>query len=456
MNKALYKILLVDDDRFVLDMLVDLFHDEYTTFTATTGNEAIEVVRDNPDIAAVVMDIKMSGIDGITAARRIREFNPDIRIIFHTGYPGDYDEDEISEQEHPFDYIEKGDSISKLTRSVYNAVESYHLLKDNRSMTEYARSMYKLIGKSEVMQNVYQRIRKVAPSDNKVMIFGETGTGKERVARAIHSNSPRRDKRMAVLSCHQKPHDLVEAELFGHVRGTFTNAYETREGLFEYANGGTVFLDEIGDLDITTQANLLRVLESGEFCKVGSPEIKHTNVRILCATHKDLEKLVKEGKFREDLYYRLKGIIITLPPLRERREDIPLLVEKFIDQFTIERSRPPKVFEQEVINFLINHDWPGNVRQLEDMVESLIDLTDSDIVFIEDVHDYFNCTQNVNNHNNGDRKSLRLRVDEFRRNCIIETLEETRGNVTKAARLLQIDRANLKKLLDRYKLNSGK
>jgi len=314
MNNNAPKILLVDDDRFVLDMLEDLFQDDYQIFMAASGWEAVDVVKDNPDIATVVMDIKMSGMDGITAARQIKEINHDIRIIFHTGYPGDYDEDEISEQEHPFDYIEKGDSISKLTRSVNNAMESYCLLKDNHSMVEYAESMYDMIGKSEAMQIVYQRIRKVAAGDHKVMIFGETGTGKEKVAKAIHNNSPRRENRCAVLSCHQKPLELVESELFGHVRGTFTGAYETRMGLFEYANSGTIFLDEIGDLDITTQANLLRVLECGEYCKVGSPEIRKTDVRVLCATHKDLALLVKRGKFREDLYYRLKGIIITLPP----------------------------------------------------------------------------------------------------------------------------------------------
>jgi transcriptional regulator with GAF, ATPase, and Fis domain len=276
------------------------------------------------------------------------------------------------------------------------------------------------------------------------------------VAKAIHNNSPRRENRIAVLSCHQKPHDLVEAELFGHVRGTFTGAYETRTGLFEYADGGTIFLDEIGDLDITTQANLLRVLECGEYCKVGSPEIRKTDVRVLCATHKNLAQLVKEGKFREDLYFRLKGIIITLPPLRERREDIPLLVEKFKDQLTIEKGLPPKIFEQQSINFMISYDWPGNVRQLQDTVESSIILADSDIIFLEDVLATFDEPCENNGYSNNDHKSLAERVFDFRGNCIIEALHETQNNVTHAARLLKMDRANLRKLIDRHKINLGK
>ena len=450
------KILLVDDDRPVLDTLEDLFRDDFRTLMATSGKGAIDVVRDNPDIAAVVMDIKMTGMDGITAAREIKDLCPDARIIFHTGFPGDYDEDEISERERPFDYIEKGESVAKLTRSVNNAVESYNLLKDNQSMVAYAESMYDMIGKSESMQAVYQRIRKVAPGDFKVMIFGETGTGKEKVAKAIHNNSPRREKPLAVLSCHQKPHELVEAELFGHVRGTFTGAYETRMGLFEYANEGTIFLDEIGDLDITTQANLLRVLESGEYCKVGSPEIRKTDVRVLCATHKDLAQLVAKGKFRHDLYFRLKGIIITLPPLRERREDIPLLIEKFKDEFTIEKGLPPKIFEQQSVSFMINHEWPGNVRQLQDTVESAIILADSDIIFLEDVMATFDEPHDTNNHSNNNHKSLTERVFEFRGNCIIEALHGAKGNVTQAARLLKMDRANLRKLIERHKINLGK
>lgn len=444
--------MLIDDDRQVLNMLEDLFVDVYETLTASSGVESLSLVRKHQAVAAVVMDIKMTGMDGIEAARQIRAFDDEIPIIFHTGYPGDYDEDEISEQEKPFDYVLKGESISRLTRAVHNAVETFLLKKDGGTLTEYAQTAYSLIGKSELMRQVYQLIRKVAPTDNKVMIFGETGTGKELVARAIHLNSPRREQRLAIFNCNHKAPDLVESELFGHVKGAFTGAVADRLGLFEYANNGTVFLDEIGDLDITTQAKLLRVLETGEYSKVGSPEISRTNVRILCATNKDLPQQVKQERFREDLFYRLKGIIITLPPLRERREDIPLLIEKFKDDFTIGKGLAPKIFEQDAINFLINHDWSGNVRALEDTIESVITLSDSDIIFLDDVVRYLKTGYPYPLNENGD-KGLAERTRDFRRNCIIEALSEAKDNVAAAARILKIDRANLRKMIIDYKIN---
>jgi len=446
------KILLVDDDRQVLNMLDDLFVDVYETLKASSGGESLSLVKKHRNIAAVVMDIKMTGMDGISAAREIRGFDDEIPIIFHTGYPGEYDEDEISEQEKPFDYILKGESISRLTRAVHNAVETYLLNKDGGTMTEYAQTAYSLVGKSELMRKVYQLIRKIAPNDNKVMIFGETGTGKELVARAIHLNSPRREQRLAIFNCNHKAPDLVESELFGHVKGTFTGAVADRIGLFEYAHNGTVFLDEISDLDITTQAKLLRVLETGEYSKVGSPEISKTDVRILCATNKDLPQQVDQEKFREDLFYRLKGIIITLPPLRERREDIPLLIEKFKDSFTIEKGLSPKIFDQAAINFLINHDWPGNVRALEDTVESVITLSDSDIIFLDDVVSYLKTGYPYSVSENGN-KGLAERTHNFRRNCIIEALSETKDNVAATARILKTDRANLRKKIIEYKIN---
>ncbi len=367
-----YKILLVDDDPHVLRILDDLFKGEYKTLVAASGTEAIEFIKRNKDVAVVVMDIKMPDMDGITAAREIRKLEPGVPVIFHTGYPGDYDEDDIDEKEKPFDYIEKGEPISKLTRSVRNAVESFLLKKrDQKWITDYAEQFYGLVGHSAAMQNVYQMIKRVSISDSKVIIQGETGTGKDLVARAIHFNSRRKENRFAFLSCNRKSPDMVESELFGHIRGAFTGAIDNRMGLFEYANGGSVFLDEVGDLDIVTQGKLLHVLETGEYKPIGSPSVRTTDTRILCATQKNLEGLVREGQFREDLYFRLKGITVALPPLRERREDIPLLTTKFADKFTIEQGLPPKIFDNSAIAVLLDYNWPGNVRELLETVESL-------------------------------------------------------------------------------------
>ena len=450
-----YTILLVDDDVHVLEMLEDIFKDNYLTLTAKSGKEAIEIVKQHDAIAAVVMDIKMPKIDGITAAREIRTIQPDIPVIFHTGYPGDYDEDAIDQEEKPFDYILKGESVAKLIRSVRNAVESYHLKKDNKMLSTHAESNFGLIGRTALMQEVYRLINKVAPTNSKIMIIGETGTGKELVARAIYSHSRRKDERLAIFNCNHRAPDLVESELFGHVKGAFTGAIGDRIGLFEYADGGTIFLDEIGDLDITTQAKLLRVLETGEYQSVGSPTVRKTDIRLLCATHKDLAKLVKQGNFRRDLYYRLKGIQIFLPPLRDRKEDIPLMVEKFKDRLTIEQGLTPKRFDSLAMLALINHDWPGNVRELLDTVESLIVLIDSDIILQEDVLTYLNNGFNNVSEDTGADLTLAGQMKKCMRQFIIEALLANNGNISAAARQLGVDRSNLRKKIIDLKINLG-
>lgn len=436
------RVLLVDDDTMVLEMLRELFSDEYDIVAVSSGPAAIEAAKKYEDFAAIVMDIKMARMDGITAARKIREIRPESPIIFHTGFPGEYDESEIDSTEKPFDYVQKGKSVQRLIRSVRNAVESYSLRLDNKMLCQISEQRYGMIGRSTAMQVVFQLIRKASPNDNKVMILGESGTGKELVARAIHSSSRRADKPFAILNCNHKAPDIIEAELFGNVKGAFTSADHDRVGLFEYADQGTVFLDEIGDLDLATQTKLLRVLETGEYVKLGSPAVRRTDVRVLCATHRDLEGMVKAGKFRDDLLFRLKGITISLPPLRERKEDIPLLVEKFTSQFTVEQGLPPKLFENAAINVLLQHDWPGNVRQLLETVESLIVLSDSDIIFAEDVTNHLKMTL-LTNPDSSRRLSDKLK--EVERTLIIGGLAEARYNVTFAARLLGIDRANLHK-----------
>ena len=282
------------------------------------------------------------------------------------------------------------------------------------------------------------------------MILGETGTGKELVARAIHNNSKRRNNRLGILNCNHKAPDIVESELFGHTRGAFTGAVADSIGLFEYADKGTVFLDEIGDLDITTQAKLLRVLESGEYIKVGSQKIETTDVRILCATHKNLKQMVADDKFREDLYYRLKGITINLPALREKKEDIPILVDKFKDRLTIEKGLLPKIFDTSAMNTFLEDDWPGNVRQLYDTIESIVVLSDSDLIVKEDVEKFLEIdTKNIYSSN----KQLSSRLNELEKTLIIEALVETNYNKSAAADLLDVERTNFYKKIKKHKLD---
>jgi len=445
-----YKILLVDDDPNVLEVLNDLFCDDYITLIASTGEDSIKLIKNDPDITVVVMDIKMPVMDGISTGRAIKQINSSIPIIFHTGYPGDYDEDKIDRDEQPFDYIQKGNSSTRLIRSVNNAVESYTTKQNQFDIIDDAEKLYGLIGKSKPMLEIYELIKKVSASDTKVMILGETGTGKELVAKAIHNNSKRKKNRLGILNCNHKAPDIVESELFGHTKGAFTGAIFDSIGLFEYADKGTVFLDEIGDLDITTQAKLLRILETGEYQKIGSPQIKNTDVRIICATHKNLKQMVVDEKFREDLFFRLKGITLNLPALRDKKEDIPLLVDKFKDQLTIEKGLHPKIIDNSAINTLLEYDWPGNVRQLYDTIESIVVLADSDLIVKEDIEDYleinYTDTDPLNNQ-------LSSRLKELEKTLILEALVETNCIISAAATLLGVERSNLSKKIKNYNID---
>ena len=441
------RILLVDDDSAVLRALGMLFEEDYDTLAAYDGESALKLMEDTSDIAVAVLDITMSGMSGIELAGVIRKKHPHTHIIFHTAYAGEYDEAEIEQEHHPFDYVEKGRSSTRLMRSVRHAVEAAVTADDGDLVTE-AERRYGLVGASEPMLELYRTIRKVASTDSKVMILGETGTGKEVVARAIHLNSPRRKAKFGIVNCNHKTTELVEAELFGYKKGAFTGAVTDRRGLFAAANGGTVFLDEIGDLSGTTQIALLRVLDRGEFRQMGpGGDEETTDVRVVCATHRNLEQLVKDGSFREDLYYRLRAVKIILPPLSERKEDIPLLVDRFSLRHTIERGVAFSAFAPEAVAAMVEFDWPGNVRELKHAVETLIDTTDSGLITAGDVRAFFAQIGGPSGESTG---SLSARLMETERTLIIGALVECDYNITAAAMLLEVERATLSKKMKRH------
>jgi len=436
------KLLLVDDDSSGLRALEQLFSPAYSTLTATAGQQAVDMVLQHPEIGVVVMDIRMPGVSGIEAARLIREHRPEVRVVFHTGFPGDFEEEKIDSTEQPYEFVVKGESISRLRRTVRNGMESYRLRLDKTRLLRLAETGFGMIGRSPAMQKVFRTIHKVAPTDVRVMILGETGTGKELVARAMHNLSPRRDKHLAVLNCNHKSVDLVESELFGHVKGAFTGAVNDRIGLFEYADGGSVFLDEIGDLDITSQAKLLRITETGEYGRMGEAAMRHTDTRLLCATHRLLEQLIADGRFREDLYYRLRGVTIELPPLRERREDIAPLVRHFADRYMARMDLSLRMFDSSAMDVLVDHDWPGNVRDLQQIVETLLVMSDSPVITADDVRDLLSVGATERNRS---QCSLAQIMREHERREILKALERTQYNLSAAARELKVDRSNLRK-----------
>ncbi|MBK7141931.1 MAG: sigma-54-dependent Fis family transcriptional regulator [bacterium] len=446
LKQQLAKLLVVDDDPSVLEALVSLFIDDYEVISASSGQGAIALAEAQADIAVAVLDIKMEGLDGIETARLIKRIRPNLIIIFHTGYPGDYEEQSIDAAEKPFDFVEKGRSAVRLMRSVRNGVDAYRLKTTGLLHPRTDMPDYGLIGKSQPILRVIREVEMIARGDNRVMILGETGTGKELVANAIHYNSQRASKPMAVLHCNHKSPDLVESELFGHLKGSYTHAYETRKGKFEFANGGTIFLDEIGDLDITTQAKLLRVAQDGTYTPIGVDTTRTTDVRLICATNKNLSNMVKQGTFRDDLFYRLKGVTIELPTLRERKEDIPILVDYFVKRDCVKASEPPKHFDQSAIERLIQYDWPGNVRELMEAVEAIYQRSYSDYIDAAEVDSYLkDSTAHLKFIDDPD--SLSGKVEAYKCALIIHAMRQNGGNTSAAAAQLRTDKANLGKYI---------
>jgi len=444
MPKAL--IMIVDDEEGIRDALSGIFVDEgYETVTASSGEEAVRLFKENqPDV--VLLDVWMSGMDGIQTLRELREGNPELPVIVISGH-ANIEIAVKATKMGAYDILEKPLSMEKVLLTVDRALERRNLELENRSLREDLRRRWKLVGSSSRMAQLREQIKMAAASNSRVLILGESGSGKELVAHLLHDNSPRVGRPFVEVNCAAIPQELIESELFGHEKGSFTGAFETKKGKFEQANGGTLFLDEIGDMSLQTQAKVLRVIETQEFQRVGGNKTIKVDVRVISATNKDLADEVKKGNFREDLFFRLNVIPIKVPSLLERVEDIPLLVEHFLEAFAAEYGQQVKQISPDAIRMLQKHAWPGNIRELKNVLERLVIMTPERVISPSDLAmphaeraDYFAFN------------SLKDARDMFEKDFICRKLEENGWNISKTADVLEIERSNLHRKIKAYNI----
>ncbi len=456
--KPIQKILIVDDDSKILEVIAEVLTEGgYAVDTASDGAKAIKSI-DAESYDLVVTDLKMPKTDGMAVLKHVVSRSPDTMCIILTGY-GTIQGAVEAIKAGAFHYITKPVKAAEILAVVEKALKYRHLERENILLRQQLKKKYRFenfIGDSKEIQDVFELIEKVANTDSTVLITGESGTGKELIAKAIHYNSYRRDKPMVVINCGAIPEELLESELFGHEKGAFTGAHKSRMGRFELANGGTIFLDEIGDMSPNLQVKLLRVLQEQKFERVGSTRTIGVDVRIIAATNQDLLSAVKKGKFREDLYYRLNVIPIIVPPLRRRKSDTPLLVDFFVKKFNQEKQKNIKRFTPKAMEALLRYDWPGNVRELENLVERVIILSNGDEVGVKDLPEsMIQRTKTVEPEKAAIPRAAMpfdRAVAEYEKQLILKALEEANWVKTKAAKLLKMNRTTLIEKMKKIKL----
>ena len=449
-------VLVVDDDEVTRKLLKEVLQKEgYQVHLAESGELAIQLLK-TQSYPVVISDIRMTELGGMSVLRESKKQCPDAAVILMTGF-GSLEGAVQAIQEGAYDYVSKPFRMEELKSVIARAFKHWESVQVNRPSLHQSPSwgveQRTIIGKSPKILEVYKTLARAAMSVSTVLVVGESGTGKELIARAIHDNSGRRNQKFLALNCGALSEHLLESELFGHVKGAFTGAIVDKKGVFEHAQGGTLFLDEIGDISPALQIKLLRVLQEEEFKPVGSNEIRKSWARVIAATHRDLESLVKQGKFREDLYYRLKVISIELPPLRERMEDLPQLVEFFLLKYAHKNKKIVSHVSNEAMELLSSYSWPGNIRELEHAIESAVAMTQSTILFSED----FPVEIRRMRKEAPPESPMSDSLESLERLHILRILEETHFNKSRASELLGIDRATLYRKAHRYgiRLNAG-
>lgn len=438
-------ILVVDDELGVRDSLYNWFREDgYQVGTAEDAKEALNKLQQTSwDI--VLLDIKMPGVDGMELQKRIKQIDSNIIIIMITAYAS-VDTAVQALKEGAFDYITKPFDPDDMSHLIRNAVVQRKLAAENIQLRQKIDALSKfdeIVGESPAMKRVFELVYTVAQTDATVVIHGESGTGKELVARAIHSNSPRRYFPIIPVNCGALPEGILESELFGHEKGAFTGAQYRRKGKLEMADGGTLFLDEIGNIGIKTQMDLLRVLETKQFTRLGGNQVIAVDFRVICATNQNLEKSVEEGSFREDLYYRINVFSIYLPPLREHRSDIPLLAKHFLQKYALAMNKQITEISPEAMDLLVRYNWPGNVRELENAIERAMVIGKPPRINAEDLPFQLSTTKTTPASDS---------LEEIEKAHILTILERLNWNITHSAKVLQIDRVTLYNRIKKYSL----
>lgn len=452
------RVLVIDDEDIIREAARRIL-EGYEVATAENGKEGLREMRKRP-FDLVLTDLKMPGMDGIEVLKSAKEVSPEAEVIIITGY-GTVKTAVEALQHGAYDYIEKPFTPEALLNVIERCLESRRLRIENLMLRQQVHALYSLenvVGSSKAMQRIFELVATVAPTGSTVLLTGESGTGKEVIAKAIHYNSPRRNGPFIAVDCGTIPDSLIESELFGHTRGAFTGAVTTEKGLLDLAAGGTVFFDEIGELPPSTQAKLLRVIQEKEFRPVGGRGTVKVDVRVIAATNRDLDKMVREGAFREDLYYRLNVFPIRVPPLRERKEDIPALTYHFLKKYSEETGKDVTHISLESIKRLTAYDWPGNVRELENIIHRAVILTKGktlrprDITLPEAEPSELDVPMTSEELKEKKKELREKSVEEVERAFILNALERNDWNVTKASQEVGMQRSNFQSLVKKYML----
>lgn len=455
-------IFIVDDEESILKLLTHWVKSTwgYKVKTFTNGKDLFESLNESPDL--ILLDIMLPDINGNEILKKLKAINENIPVIMLSAQ-GSIEVAMESIRLGAFDYFPKPIDKNRLEPAIKNAIQNYELIKRIDELEENIQKEYSfdnIISADKSMQKVFRLVSKVLDQDTTVIIHGESGTGKELIARAIHFNGIRKDKPFIVVNCASIPRELLESELFGHEKGAFTGAHQRKIGKFELCNGGTLFLDEIGEMEMSLQAKILRVIQQKEFERVGGNEVIKSDVRIISATNRDLQEAMEVKEFREDLYYRLSSYPITIPPLRERKGDIIILIEHFTKKFNEKLNKNIKGFKKNALKVLYDYDWPGNVRELENLVERCIILAEDDYIDVDVLPPNIkNPDPNTSLNLNGplfDQNSPVIPFEKLKEEAIKHALSVTEGNIVEAAKKLQIGRATLYRLMDKYGIDHNK